>query len=230
MTAWRPLCYHLNAVIAGERCFSRLICRFLPAAFFAIARIDPAPARRIAVFMPKVLITDNVAAEGIDLLKNSLPVDVKRGLSPDELIATIPGYDALVVRSETKVTEPVIAAGSNLKVVARAGIGVDNIDLDAATRAGVAVVNAPIGNTVAAAEHTVAPDAGPGAQRAPGLRLHEGGAVAAFGLYGDRGTQQDPGHHRPGPGRFRGGPPGPPVSGCGWWPTIPSSPPTSPPA
>ena len=106
--------------------------------------------------MPKILITDNVAAEGIDLLKNSLPVDVKRGLSPDELIAAIPEYDALVVRSETKVTEPVIAAGSNLKVVARAGIGVDNIDLDAATRAGVAVVNAPIGNTVAAAEHTVA--------------------------------------------------------------------------
>ena len=106
--------------------------------------------------MPQVLITDNVAAEGIDLLKKHVSVDVKRGLSPDELIATIPEYDALVVRSETKVTEPVIAAGGNLQVVARAGIGVDNIDLDAATRAGVAVVNAPIGNTVAAAEHTVA--------------------------------------------------------------------------
>ena len=106
--------------------------------------------------MPKVLITDNVAVEGIDLLKKRVPVDIKRGLSPDELIATIPDYDALVVRSETRVTEPVIAAGENLKVVARAGIGVDNIDLDAATRAGVAVVNAPIGNTVAAAEHTMA--------------------------------------------------------------------------
>ena len=106
--------------------------------------------------MPKVLITDNVDAEGIDLLQKHVPVDVKRGLSPDELIAAIGDYDALVVRSETKVTAPVIAAGSNLKVVARAGIGVDNIDLDAATRAGVAVVNAPIGNTVAAAEHTVA--------------------------------------------------------------------------
>ena len=69
--------------------------------------------------MPKVLITDNVAAEGIDLLKKSVPVDVKRGLSPDELIAAIPGYDALVVRSETKVTEPVISAGNDLKVVAR---------------------------------------------------------------------------------------------------------------
>ena len=106
--------------------------------------------------MSKVLITDNVAAEGVELLKKHVTVDVKRGLSPEELIATIPGYDALVVRSETRVTEPVIAAGDNLQVVARAGIGVDNIDLDAATRAGVAVVNAPIGNTVAAAEHTVA--------------------------------------------------------------------------
>ncbi len=106
--------------------------------------------------MPKVLITDNVAAEGIDLLQKSLPVDIKRGLSPDELVDTIGEYDALVVRSETKVTEPVIEAGRNLKVVARAGIGVDNIDLDAATRAGIAVVNAPVGNTVAAAEHTMA--------------------------------------------------------------------------
>ena len=106
--------------------------------------------------MAKVLITDNVDAEGVDLLKKHVNVDIKRGLSPDELIATIPDYDALVVRSETKVTEPVISAGGNLQVVARAGIGVDNIDLDAATRAGVAVVNAPIGNTVAAAEHTVA--------------------------------------------------------------------------
>ena len=106
--------------------------------------------------MSKVLITDNVAAEGVELLKKHVTVDVKRGLSPDELIATIPEYDALVVRSETRVTEPIIAAGDNLQVVARAGIGVDNIDLDAATRAGVAVVNAPIGNTVAAAEHTVA--------------------------------------------------------------------------
>ena len=106
--------------------------------------------------MPKVLITDNVAAEGIDLLKNSLPVDVKRGLSPDELIAAIPEYDALVVRSQTRVTRDVVEAGSRLQVIARAGIGVDNIDLEAATARGIAVVNAPAGNTVAAAEHTIA--------------------------------------------------------------------------
>ena len=106
--------------------------------------------------MPKVLITDNVAAEGIELLQKNVPTDIKRGLTPDELVDIIGDYDALVVRSETKVTSPVIEAGRNLKVVARAGIGVDNIDLDAATRAGIAVVNAPIGNTVAAAEHTLA--------------------------------------------------------------------------
>ena len=105
--------------------------------------------------MPKVLITDNVAAEGVSLLQKQAAVDIRRGLSPDELIAAIGEYDALVVRSETRVTEAVIAAGRRLKVVARAGIGVDNIDLDAATRAGIAVVNAPIGNTVAAAEHTM---------------------------------------------------------------------------
>ena len=106
--------------------------------------------------MPKVLITDNVASEGVELLQKNVPTDIKRGLTPDELVDIIGDYDALVVRSETKVTGPVIEAGRNLKVVARAGIGVDNIDLDAATRAGIAVVNAPIGNTVAAAEHTLA--------------------------------------------------------------------------
>ena len=106
--------------------------------------------------MPKVLITDNIASEGIELLQKNVPTDIKRGLTPEELVDIIGDYDALVVRSETKVTSPVIKAGRNLKVVARAGIGVDNIDLDAATRAGIAVVNAPIGNTVAAAEHTLA--------------------------------------------------------------------------
>ena len=118
-----------------------------------------APQRRRPSPMPeaKVLITDNVAAEGVSLLQRQVAVDVRRGLAPDELVAAIGDYDALVVRSETRVTEPVIAAGAGrLKVIARAGIGVDNIDLDAATRAGIAVVNAPIGNTVAAAEHTMA--------------------------------------------------------------------------
>ena len=106
--------------------------------------------------MSKVLVSDNIAAEGIALLAAQAAVEVKTGLQPAELLELIPDYDALVVRSETKVTAPVIAAGRKLRVIARAGIGVDNIDLAAATGAGIAVVNAPIGNTVAAAEHSLA--------------------------------------------------------------------------
>ena len=106
--------------------------------------------------MARVLVSDPIASEGVELLNSRTDVKVKTGLKPEELIDTIPNYDALVVRSETKVTPQVIEAGENLKVIARAGIGVDNIDLTAATNAGIAVVNAPIGNTVAAAEHSLA--------------------------------------------------------------------------
>ena len=106
--------------------------------------------------MSKILVSDPIAQEGIDLLGTQAQVDVKLGMKPEELLEVIGGYEALVVRSETKVTKEVIETGSSLRVVARAGIGVDNIDLTAATGAGIAVVNAPTGNTVAAAEHTVA--------------------------------------------------------------------------
>lgn len=106
--------------------------------------------------MSKVLVTDAIASEGLDLLQSKVDVDVKRGLSEAELVDVIGDYEALVVRSETKVTPAVIGAGGSLKVIARAGIGVDNIDLEAATNAGISVVNAPIGNTVAAAEHSFA--------------------------------------------------------------------------
>ena len=106
--------------------------------------------------MPKVLVSDPIGPEGVSLLETGADVDVKTGMKPAELLDTVGGYDALVVRSETKVNRDVIEAGSKLQVIARAGIGVDNIDLEAATGAGIAVVNAPTGNTVAAAEHTVA--------------------------------------------------------------------------
>lgn len=106
--------------------------------------------------MPRILIADPIAAEGVELLRSQADVEVKRGLKPQELIEVLAGYDALIVRSETKVTAEVIQAGKRLQVIARAGIGVDNIDLEAATNAGIAVVNAPTGNTVAAAEHTLA--------------------------------------------------------------------------
>ena len=106
--------------------------------------------------MFRILVSDAIAAEGVERLKANAAVDVKVGLKPGELKVILGDYDALVVRSETKVTRDVIEAGSKLQVIARAGIGVDNIDLEAATARGIAVVNAPTGNTVAAAEHTVA--------------------------------------------------------------------------
>lgn len=106
--------------------------------------------------MPRVLVSDPIAQEGVDLLTPQLEVDVKHGLKPAELLEVIGDYEGLMVRSETKVTAEVVKAAKSLKVIARAGIGVDNIDLAAATGAGIAVVNAPLGNTVAAAEHTMA--------------------------------------------------------------------------
>lgn len=105
---------------------------------------------------PRVLIADPVAAEGIAALEKVAVVDVSLGMTPDELIAKIPGYAGLVVRSEARVSRAVIEAGTELVVVGRAGVGVDNIDVEAATERGVMVVNAPQGNTIAAAEHSVA--------------------------------------------------------------------------
>src|SRR6185437_11121404 len=105
---------------------------------------------------PHILVADPIADEGMKLLHTFAEVDEWHGLSATELIEAIPAYDALVVRSETRVTAEVIAAGARLRVIARAGVGVDNIDVDAATRHGVIVINSPTGNIAAAAEHTVA--------------------------------------------------------------------------
>lgn len=104
----------------------------------------------------RVLVADPVAPQGLAALERMAAVDIETGLSPDDLIARIPGYVGLVVRSQTRVTREVIEAGRSLVVVGRAGVGVDNIDVTAATERGILVVNAPQGNTVAAAEHTVA--------------------------------------------------------------------------
>jgi len=104
----------------------------------------------------RVLVTDQIADSGLSLLRQEHLVDVRTGLDQDELVDIIGGYDALVVRSGTKVVARVIAAGQQLQVIARAGVGIDNIDVDAATEQGILVVNAPDGNTVAAAEHTLA--------------------------------------------------------------------------
>jgi D-3-phosphoglycerate dehydrogenase len=104
----------------------------------------------------KILIADPIAEEGIQSLRNYAQVDVKAKLDPEQLKDIIGNYDALIVRSQTKVRAEVIELGKKLKVIGRAGVGTDNIDVDAATRKGIVVVNAPTGNTVAAAEHTIA--------------------------------------------------------------------------
>jgi D-3-phosphoglycerate dehydrogenase len=104
----------------------------------------------------KVLVAESVAREGIELLAAHHDVDERLGCTKDELAALLPDYDALIVRSQVQVDAELIAAGTRLVVIGRAGVGVDNVDLDAATRAGITVVNAPTGNTIAAAEHTLA--------------------------------------------------------------------------
>jgi len=104
----------------------------------------------------KILVAEPLARQGLDILRAHHDVDDRIGLGPEELAAIIGEYDALVVRSGVKVTAEVIARAARLIVIGRAGVGVDNVDLDAATRAGIVVVNAPTGNTVSAAEQTIA--------------------------------------------------------------------------
>jgi D-3-phosphoglycerate dehydrogenase len=103
----------------------------------------------------RILVAEPLAREGVDRLRTQHEVDERTGLSRDELCALVGGYDGLIVRSQVKVDSELIAAASRLVVIGRAGVGVDNVDLDAATRAGITVVNAPTGNTIAAAEHTL---------------------------------------------------------------------------
>lgn len=105
----------------------------------------------------KILISDPLAKEGIEKLKENDDFKVTEitGLGEEELVKTIPSYNALIIRSETKVTRKVIKAATCLKVIGRAGTGVDNIDVEAATKKGIIVMNAPEGNTISAAEHTI---------------------------------------------------------------------------
>src|SRR6266513_2430582 len=104
---------------------------------------------------PKVLIADSISQRGIDELsrEEALDITIKPGLEETELIKIVPEFSALVVRSQTKVTADVLKAGKSLRVVGRAGVGVDNVDVEAATRRGIVVLNAPGGNTVSTAEH-----------------------------------------------------------------------------
>ncbi len=105
----------------------------------------------------RVLVTDNLSQRGVDLLRQTpgVEVQVRSKLSPEELKDLLRTMDALIVRSATRVTADVLASAPRLKVVGRAGVGVDNVDLEAATARGVMVMNTPGGNTISAAEHTV---------------------------------------------------------------------------
>lgn len=106
--------------------------------------------------MNKILILDSVDKKAVEVLEEDFQVDVRPSMSNEQLKEVIGIYDALIVRSQTKVNQESIEAAHNLKIIGRAGVGVDNIDVEAATRKGIIVVNSPDGNTVAAAEHTIA--------------------------------------------------------------------------
>lgn len=108
--------------------------------------------------MLKILVTDKLAKEGLDLLAgmDDVEVTVKTGISEDELASIIGGYDGLIIRSATKVTAKVLASSGRLRAIARAGVGIDNVDVPVATAKGIMVMNTPDGNTISAAEHTLA--------------------------------------------------------------------------
>lgn len=105
---------------------------------------------------PRVLVADSIARDGVELLQTQTEVDNRAGIDADTLLSIIGDYDGLVVRSRTRVTAAVIEAAKKLQVIGRAGVGLDNIDIDAASQRGIVVVNAPTGNTIAAAEHAIA--------------------------------------------------------------------------
>src|SRR5437762_9720937 len=107
--------------------------------------------------MPRVLIADDLSPRAAEIFRaRGIEADVEIGLKPAELARRIASYDGLAVRSATKVTAELIGAADALKVIGRAGIGVDNIDVAAATERGIVVMNTPYGNSITAAEHTIA--------------------------------------------------------------------------
>src|SRR4051794_32637957 len=110
----------------------------------------------MAADTPKVLVAEKLADSGVQALREHFDVDLGLEWGPEELAERIGAYDGLLIRSATQVTADLIARAGNLKVIGRAGIGVDNVDVEAATKRGIVVANAPQSNIVAAAEHTIA--------------------------------------------------------------------------
>jgi D-3-phosphoglycerate dehydrogenase len=106
--------------------------------------------------MPKVLISDKLSPAAVQIFKDrGIEVDVKPGLDKDQLVDIIGQYDGLAIRSATKVTAKLLANAAKLKVIGRAGIGVDNVDVPAATAKGIIVMNTPFGNSITTAEHAI---------------------------------------------------------------------------
>ena len=107
--------------------------------------------------MPKVLISDKLSTKAEEIfIKHGIEVTINTALSPEELSKIIGDYDGLAIRSNTKVTNDIIKHAKNLKVIGRAGIGVDNVDIESATANGTIVMNTPFGNSITTAEHTIA--------------------------------------------------------------------------
>ena len=176
--------------------------------------------------VPKVLVADPVSDRGVTELRGGgeLDVTVKTGLKEDQLIEIIPDFSALVVRSQTKATARLIEAATKLKVIGRAGVGVDNVDVDAATRRGIIVMNTPGGNTISTAEHPSPCSCRSRARfrrRTPPMKAGKWDRKSFEGVELYDKTLADPRH---GPHRHRSAPGAPWHSGCASWPTIPISP------
>jgi len=157
--------------------------------------------------MKKVLVSDTIAPEGIAIFKEApgIEVDVMTNLTPDELRGVIGEYDGLAIRSATKVTKEIVEAAKNLKVIGRAGIGIDNVDVPSASKRGIVVMNTPGGNTITTAEHTIAMMFALARRIPQATSSMKGGKWEKKQVHGVRSLQQDPGHHRPRTGGLRCG-------------------------
>jgi len=148
---------------------------------------------------PKVLISDKLSPTAVQIFKDrGIEVDFQPdvGKDKDKLAEIIGNYDGLAIRSATKVTEKIIANATNLKVIGRAGIGVDNVDVPAATAKGIIVMNTPFGNSITTAEHAIAMMFALAREPAGGRCLDAGRQVGEVALRRCRNHRQDPRHHR----------------------------------
>ena len=143
---------------------------------------------------PKVLVSDKLSETAVQIFRDrgiDVTFDPSIGKDKDKLLEVIGQYDGLAIRSATKVTEKVLAEATNLKVIGRAGIGVDNVDIPAASKKGVIVMNTPFGNSVTTAEHAIFADDGRGAADSRSQRIHPCREMGKVALHGGRTDRQD---------------------------------------